>query len=113
MKKFILISATILTAALYYGCEKWNHDDGNGSHGKTVADFTYTISDVATRTVVFTNKSANAEDYTWRFGDNTSSSSESPQHSYASNGNYTVSLTVSGHCGKTSSATQTIVLNPN
>ena len=37
--------------------------------------------------------------WTWSFGDNTSSAQSSPQHTYASVGTYTVSLTVSGPGG--------------
>ncbi|WP_373549610.1 PKD domain-containing protein [Haliscomenobacter sp.] len=46
-------------------------------------------------TVIFRNTSTNAFGYRWNFGDGTTSTEESPSHSYAEPGNYTVSLTLS------------------
>ncbi len=46
-------------------------------------------------TVRFTNKSANAEQYLWDFGDGKTSRDESPLHAYAKYGAYTVTLTAS------------------
>lgn len=47
----------------------------------------------------FTNTSTNASTYSWTFGDGTTSTEESPEHTYATNGQYTVCLTVTGACG--------------
>jgi len=47
----------------------------------------------------FTNTSTNATSYSWTFGDGTTSTEESPNHTYAANGQYTVCLTVTGTCG--------------
>lgn len=48
-------------------------------------------------TVSFTNKSNNANDYYWDFGDGTSSTLENPTHTYAQSGYYDVVLIVSTH----------------
>jgi PKD repeat protein len=54
------------------------------------ADFTYNqIGD----SVSFTNLSSNYESVLWDFGDGQTSTAENPTHTYAVNGNYTVTLT--------------------
>lgn len=51
-------------------------------------------------TVNFTNSSTNANSYIWDFGDGTTSTLQSPSHTYNSLGNYTVILTANGGaCG--------------
>lgn len=65
-------------------------------------------------TANFTNQSQNATSYLWNFGDGQTSTQTSPSHTYASNGNYLVTLTVTNTCGSTSTQ-QTIsvfVSNP-
>ncbi len=50
-------------------------------------------------TVDFTNTSTNATSYLWDFGDGETSTEENPSHSYASDGNYIVTLTATNACG--------------
>ncbi len=51
-------------------------------------------------TVDFTNFSANGANYTWDFGDGSTSTALNPSHTYTTNGVYTVSLSVDGgNCG--------------
>ncbi|MBN8703930.1 MAG: PKD domain-containing protein, partial [Bacteroidetes bacterium] len=59
---------------------------------------------------VFTDNSTGSTTtgWNWRFGDATSSGVKNPLHTYASGGNYSVSLTVSDANGCTSSITKTI-----
>lgn len=64
-----------------------------------VADFNITQTD---NQVHFTNNSSNASIYQWNFGDGNTSNLPNPTHSYSSDGNYTVELTVSNDCGSTS-----------
>lgn len=61
---------------------------------KPVADFNVNTpaSCILPTTVDFKNKSQNATDYQWLFGDDTSSTVENPSHDYAKAGFYTVSL---------------------
>jgi hypothetical protein len=70
------------------------------------AAFTYSAT---ANTVTFTNTSLNAQAYAWDFGDSTSSTAQSPQHTFAGTGPYTVTLTVT-KCGKQSTTSQTFVL---
>lgn len=54
------------------------------------ASYTYSVEDLA---VTFTNTSTGAESYSWDFGDGNSSTAESPVHTFAGAGAYTVVLT--------------------
>jgi PKD repeat protein len=67
-----------------------------------VADFTSSVehnTSTAGGTVNFTDASTDADGdtltYSWEFGDNTTNTTQSPTHTYAANGTYTVNLTVS------------------
>ena len=61
-----------------------------------IADFTYltTLGDV-----MFTNTATNGSTYSWDFGDGNTSGEENPNHTYDSNGDYTVTLTVTSANG--------------
>jgi PKD repeat protein len=54
------------------------------------ASYTYSVEEL---TVTFTNISSGAESYSWDFGDGNSSTAESPVHTFAAAGIYTVALT--------------------
>jgi PKD repeat protein len=60
-------------------------------------------------TVVFTNTSTGGTSYAWDFGDGNSSTEENPSHTYAANGEYTVTLSVTNGCG-TVTSTETITV---
>lgn len=63
------------------------------------ADFTYVVTGGE---VVFTNQSANYTGWLWDFGDGGFSTIEHPEHFYAANGTYTVTLIVdNGPCSDT------------
>ncbi|MCB0583311.1 MAG: PKD domain-containing protein, partial [Phaeodactylibacter sp.] len=62
------------------------------------AGFTYQYASGGLN-VQFNNTSAGADDWLWDFGDGTTSSQEDPTHTYAADGNYTVTLTISSQCG--------------
>jgi hypothetical protein len=60
------------------------------------ADFTAQYSCVARGTTFFNNQSSgNIQSYLWDFGDGATSSEPYPTHTYATTGNYLVTLTVS------------------
>ena len=64
-------------------------------------------------TYAFTSTSTDADSYLWDFGDGNTSTDENPTHSYATPGNYTVTLTVTNACGNAStSETVSFVLPP-
>lgn len=50
-------------------------------------------------TAQFTSTTNNVDTYLWEFGDGMTSSSPTPIHTYATNGTFTVSLTISNECG--------------
>lgn len=64
----------------------------------------FSISPTGGLTFSFENTSANATAYLWDFGDNTTSTSFSPEHSYNTAGNYTVTLTAYNDCDSQSLA---------
>lgn len=67
-----------------------------GSNNFPAASFTHSIG--ATNEVTFTDTSTDNDgtivQWIWNFGDGTSSATNSPVHTYAANGTYTVTLTV-------------------
>lgn len=72
-------------------------------------DFDFQIDGL---TVVFTNLSADANDYVWNFDDGNSSQEENPSHTYAQPGSYQVNLNASNaNCSKAISKTVTLVPN--
>lgn len=62
------------------------------SNHQPLANFRYHIGN-GTNEVIFTNLSDNSDSYLWDFGDGFVSNSKDTTHSYASNGNYTITLT--------------------
>lgn len=66
----------------------------------TIADVMAGFTSVSDQlSVNFTNTSIGANSQQWFFGDGTSSSVSNPMHTYASSGNYMVTLIVNGNCG--------------
>jgi len=78
------------------------------------ADFT---ADVDHRTVSFEGSWADPDGavalYTWDFGDGETASGPSPNHTYAIQGTYTVTFTVTDDDGATGSVTKTVTTKPN
>ncbi|PWJ44002.1 PKD domain-containing protein [Sediminitomix flava] len=66
-----------------------------------IADFTVTYSETKPLEVSFSNISENAVSYAWDFGDENTSTEESPVHEYATGGDYTVTLTATDILGET------------
>ncbi|MFB3895009.1 MAG: PKD domain-containing protein [bacterium] len=71
----------------------------NVRNGLPVADFS---ADNSTGSVQFTDLSQNATAWNWDFGDNETSTEQSPVHTYSAAGNYTVTLNVSNEFGSVS-----------
>lgn len=94
-----------------------------GAGGSTIQSMEITVTPAASFTVVdqahlvtntpvqFTNTSEGATSYEWSFGDagNATSTEENPTFTYTTAGDYTVSLTISGVAGE-STSTQTITV---
>jgi len=90
----ILLFASMLSLCFATACKK------EKSKQQPVADFIYSGNNIpAPCTVTFNNISTNASSYTWDFGDNSTSSQRSPQHTYTMGGVYTVKLTATGEGG--------------
>lgn len=64
----------------------------------------------ASNNIAFTNTSTDATSYNWNFGNNQTSTSASPVHTYSQNGVYTVTLTATnGNCTDVFTAQVTVV----
>ena len=74
-----------------------------------IAMFSYTGSNVAPSTIVFTNTSTNATSYSWDFGDGNTATVASPSHIYTTAGSYAVKLTATG-AGGSNQYSQTITI---
>lgn len=93
------------TSLVGSGFEMFNY--ALGSEAVTVSTFnpccsvasSYETSNVGFA-YTFTNTSAGADSYLWDFGDGNVSDVESPVHTYAQAGDYTVCLTAYGTCGE-------------
>lgn len=58
------------------------------------------------------NTSVNATNYFWTFGDGTTSTEENPQHNYAQDGIYTITLDASNSCGTVSTQQSITIVTP-
>ncbi len=76
-----------------------NYHDSNIIHSEIQADFTKNTTNPSNNTIQFVNASSGAINYSWAFGDGSSSTDENPLHSFETNAFYTVCLTASGPNG--------------
>ena len=77
-----------------------------------VASFELSQNNVKAPVLIeFTNTSSDASEYSWDFGDNSSSQAKDPSHMYESWGNMNVTLTATGK-GGSSSLTKTLIVVP-
>ena len=87
-------------------------DGGGDTNQPPTASFTYTTSGL---TVSFTDTSSDTDGsvdaWSWVFGDGNTSSAQSPTHTYANDGSYTVSLTVTDDDGATGSTSQVVTVS--
>jgi PKD repeat protein len=86
-------------------------------HALPIVDFS-AIGTCADSTVQFANNTAVASpyainNYSWSFGDGTTSNIAMPNHAYSSIGNYTVNLIASTNAGCVDSTTELITVYPN
>jgi PKD repeat protein len=79
------------------------------SNQSPTADFTYTFSNGVYH---FINNSLGATSYFWDFGDGATSTEFEPEHSYAAQGDYTVTLIAENDCGS-DTAQSTITFTTN
>lgn len=109
MKKYFTLSLSALSFLLIFGCSSDNETEET-TPDKPTAEFTFTgNNNPAPAAIVFENKSTNATNYLWDFGDNGSSLEKNPSHTYTAAGTYTIKLTTTG-IGGTVSTTKTITV---
>ncbi len=90
------VAAQLQAAADFVVLDSLDHWNLRDASQHTLADFEYTIG--SNGTVTFENTSTKGQSFTWDFGDGQSSTDENPLVTYAANGVYTVTLTVSSVC---------------
>lgn len=74
------------------------------------ASFDFKPNDADYLQIDFTNLSASATDYSWDFGDGSTSTDSDPSHTYEAIGTYTVSLMASDKLGISSTTSKEIVI---
>jgi len=96
MLKKILVLVFLGALVTWGGCKK---DDDN--NGEVKASYTFQITSNPGE-VVFTNRSSNAQIYSWDFGDGRQSTQKDPTHVFDENDDYIVKLTATGSAGSNS-----------
>jgi hypothetical protein len=109
----------VVKASGTYSVTVTNADACDGVGASNNISVTVTPTPVATFTsapagssyeIAFTNSSTNATSYLWNFGNGQTSILPAPTHTYASNGNFTVTLTATnGGCTDVSTGTVNII----
>jgi len=76
------------------------------------ASFTYTTSELtASFTDTSTDSDGSVVGWSWNFGDGATSTAQNPSHTYAADGTYTVSLTVTDDDGATDTTSQDVTVS--
>ncbi len=116
MKSVINLNLAFFALLLVFvvGCKKDDDTPPVVTGTDPVASFQYEVSATNFLEVSFSNFSQNETSYAWDFGDSNTSTEESPTHTYAAAGSYTVTLTVTGADSKTSAKSEAIsIVDPN
>ncbi|MCD9576741.1 PKD domain-containing protein [Flavobacterium soyae] len=109
MRNYLFQFITALSLLLFSSCSSDNFPKEETAEAPT-ANFSFIGNNTtAPATITFENKSENATDYLWDFGDTASSTEKNPTHTYTSAGNYTIKLITSGP-GGTSITTKDIII---
>jgi len=111
-KILVLLVSMALLVGMLSGCiETEKKKKTTISNNAPTATFNF---DVVNMTVSFNSTAADEDDdnitYAWEFGDGNSSTLDDPIHTYAENGSYIVTLTVSDDEDSYTTAPQTIIV---
>lgn len=107
------MSALLICALMITSCHKDQVYQSSFADGaKPTSVFNYTNAATNALVVTFTSTSANGDSYYWQFGDGTTSTSQSPVHTYTTAANYTVILKVNSAAGYSATSTQTVKAIP-
>ena len=93
-----MIRAAVLeksASGTYYNLSQGLFDTILVNNNPVTASYSFNLVD---STVIFTNGSTEATQYSWNFGDSTYSTAINPQHSYSQNGSYMVQLIANNNC---------------
>ena len=86
--------------------------NGGGGNASPVANFSFTTSgDTATFTDSSTDSDGTIASHAWTFGDGGTSTATSPSHTYAADGTYSVTETVTDNLGATGSKTSSVTVS--
>jgi PKD repeat protein len=92
---------------IYSSCKK-------EEEAEVIASFTFQVDAANFKMVKFTNTSQNFSTVSWNFGDGSTSVEVSPSHTFAAEGEFTVSMTATSEGGKTDTYAQKITIaDPN
>jgi serine protease len=89
-------------------------DSLGSTNAAPTAGFTVSVTGSdATFTDTSTDNDGTVDSWSWDFGDGNSSAAQNPVHTYAADGTYTVTLTVTDNEGATDDSSDTVVINEN
>lgn len=118
MKKkiFVLLVSIVLLVGIISGCVEEDKEEEEEENTAPTASFIPSVvhnTSMAGGTVTFDGTGTDADEddltYSWVFGDGETSTEEDPVHVYATNGSFTVTLTVNDSTDETT-ATATVVV---
>ena len=91
-----------------FHCSDTSYNEIRIIPGSPIADFDSSAQGCQPLFVQFNNKSVNATEYEWNFGDGTYSAQENPEHTFADTGTFFVSLKAIGY-GETDEISNAII----